>query len=175
MPTTVTLNEQRVQHLGLRYDAVTVLQTVCKDAKKLEQQIYASIVTKITPYQTVLYKEVLANILTAPPDLRAKLIQDYTKTQPEFIRSCLQQNKRKRVEEQQPVKKCKVESDSRVIFTTKVLPELQKMMAKVKSDLPDCPNCKTKEFMVETPIQTRSGDEAATVFPQCTKCKEIVT
>lgn len=48
------------------------------------------------------------------------------------------------------------------------------LAADTEIDLPPCPNCQTKEYMTLVGIQTRSGDEAETLFPKCMKCNLLM-
>jgi DNA-directed RNA polymerase subunit M/transcription elongation factor TFIIS len=91
----------------------------------------------------------------------------------------VQQSKRKKQEAEYPNGETPNGETPNGEIELDLKPQLQKLVAqseyeKTQGKLPDCPRCKTKEFMTFELIQDRSGDEAMSVYPFCDHCKQRV-
>ncbi len=175
------VEETKALWLALRADAHQVLGKVlgvnAQQVSELEKRVYYySIVpqeTCITPYHMVLYKELLSQIRLAHPDLRKGLVDDFKTNMPKLIKSYTSHISVLLHDANEEVKE--YETESKRLFYTEVRPKLMALAANTTNDLPSCPTCKTNEFMSTIEIQTRSGDEAATVYAKCMKCQNILT
>lgn len=174
------VDDTKALWLALRADAHQVLEHIFPETSKklvsrLEQNVYNHLVgggVCFTQYHMQLYKEFLSRIRLASPDIQHKLIHDFETNLPILIKSYTSHISVFLHATQNKVEK--YESKSKKLFYEVVRPRLMSLSADTKNELPACPTCKTNEFMGTIEIQTRSGDEAATVYAKCMKCQKIL-
>ena len=165
------VDEKKAAWLALRADAHVVLNSHFdgsqKDTTNTEQLLYTMVTQNdtITDYHMQIYKELLCLIISCNKSINLNFDQDMLS----FFQSLNQQHKMESMFESK-----EYETPSQKLFYTKVRPQLMALAANTQMNLPACPKCNTKEFMSIIGIQTRSGDEAETLFPQCTKCKTLL-
>jgi DNA-directed RNA polymerase subunit M/transcription elongation factor TFIIS len=169
--------------LALRADAHNVLNVLSKTlgvpapkVHELERRVYCSVIgncENVTHYHMEVYRELLSQIRLAHPDMQKSLVEDFNTNMPKLVKlytSHISVFLHAKSEEVQTY-----DSESKKLFYTVVRPKLMALGADTKNELPPCPTCRTNEFMGTIAIQTRSGDEAATLFPKCMKCQKIQT
>ena len=174
------VDEFKALWLSLRADSHMLLEkilTLPKDQVHVfEEKVYMSVVgeasTDITPYHMKIYRELLCHIRSAHPDLVQELVQDFNATLPKLIKS-FTSHISAFLHAEEEVKEFGTESQC--LFHKELRPQLMALAADVDLNLPSCPTCNTKEYMTIVPIQTRSADEAATLFPKCMKCQKLLT
>ena len=179
------VEETKAFWLALRADAHQVLARAldapAPEVTELERNVYHSAVgtvgvggegENITPYHMEVYKELLSQIRLAHPDTRKGLIEDFKTNMPMLVKSYTSHISVFIHAKNAEVKE--YESESKRIFYKEVRPKLMSLSAQTENELPSCPTCKTNEFMGTIGIQTRSADEAATLFPKCMKCQKIL-
>ena len=173
------VEETKALWLALRADAHQVLSKTLDipstKVSEFEHKVYCSVVgicKSITPYHMKVYKELLSQIRLSHPEMQKGLVEDFKTNMPKLVKSYTSHisvflhSKNKKVQE--------YESESKKLFYNEVRPKLMVLSAETKNELPECPTCRTNEFMGTIEIQTRSGDEAATIFPKCMKCQKIL-
>jgi DNA-directed RNA polymerase subunit M/transcription elongation factor TFIIS len=166
--------------LSLRADSHMILEKVLKLPKDqvhvFEEKVYMSVVGEaninITPYHMTMYRELLCHIRSAHPDLVHGLVKDFNATLPKLIKS-FTSHISVFLHAKEEVKEFGTESQR--LFHKELRPQLMALAANIESNLPSCPTCNTNEYMTIVPIQTRSADEAATLFPKCMKCQKLLT
>jgi DNA-directed RNA polymerase subunit M/transcription elongation factor TFIIS len=173
------VEETKALWLALRADAHHVLTKTLdipsNKVSELEHKVYYSVVgtgETTTLYHIKVYKEILSQIRLAHPDMQKGLVEDFKTNMPKLVKSYTSHISVFLHANNEEVKE--YESDSKKLFYNEVRPRLLALSAETKNELPECPICKTNEFMGTIEIQTRSGDEAATIFPKCMKCQKIL-
>ena len=175
--TVFEVDETKALWLALRADAHVVLarhlQVDQTHVRSLEEKLFRSIVQddNITPYHMKIYREIVSTIIMAPLHFKKSILENFK----ESI-SHLYKKKDTLFVCKQMTTNTQPNSDtkSQRLFHQIVRPKLMALAADTKIDLPACPNCQTKEYMTLVGIQTRSGDEAETLFPKCMKCKLLM-
>lgn len=170
------IDNNKALWLALRAEANDILKLHFgyndQQPKNIERSLYNMVVSNtnnnnITNYHFQIYKEMLVTVISISP----------TTTTMNFNQSlvaCFESLKCTYQTTPQQSSTKQYENASQKLFYTKVRPQLMALAANTQMDLPVCPKCNTKEFMSIIGIQTRSGDEAETLFPQCTKCKTLL-
>lgn len=165
------LDENATEWLALRFETVTsiseLVQVSLEKAKEFEGVFYKSVLDNPnnTEYEKQFYKTIVTKFFRSNPGMQRALMDNFNQALPLFM-SKVQADVA--LPSSDPPQQ---ESSALFDKTYKILTQMQ---AKRREDLPMCPKCKTKEFMVEVGIQTRGGDEAACIYPMCNKCKKIV-
>lgn len=173
------VEETKALWLALRADAHQVLTNamgIPRDkVSELEEKVYRSVVClceSITPYHMKVYKELLCQIRLSHPDMQKGLVEDFKTNMPKLVKSYTSHISVFLHAKNEETKE--YDSESKKLFYNEVRPRLLALSAGTKNELPECPTCRTNEFMGTIEIQTRSGDEAATIFPKCMKCQKIL-
>lgn len=118
-----------------------------------------------------MYKEIMSQIRLSNPKMQTALVSDFKESFPTLVRaytshiSAFLDVQTEMTEYETPSKK---------LFYTELRQKLMALSAQVENELPECPKCKTNEFMGTIAVQTRSADEAATLFPKCMKCQTVL-
>tara|TARA_B100000683_G_scaffold217564_1_gene213606 strand:- start:78 stop:620 length:543 start_codon:yes stop_codon:yes gene_type:complete len=169
------IDDNKALWLALRAEANDILKLHFgyndQQTKKIERSVYNMVVSNtnnddITNYHFQIYKEILASVISFSPTTTMNFNQS--------LIACFESLKCTYQTTPQQSSTKQYENASQKLFYTKVRPQLMALAANSQINLPICPNCSTKEFMCIVGIQTRSGDEAETLFPQCTKCKTLL-
>ena len=166
--------------LALRADAHDILQrqlNIDQNAvRQTEEQLYACVVQKdtLTGYHMIMYKELMRYIIMAPTNIKKAMVSNFQETMPQLIESFTSHISQFH-QHMTPTSSNDYPSESKRLFYEVIRPKLMALSATTKNDLPACTTCKTNEFMTLIAVQTRSGDEAATIFPKCMKCQKILT
>lgn len=166
--------------LALRADAHDILKrqlNIDHDlVRQTEEQLYACVVQKdtLTSYHMIMYKELIRYIIMAPANMKDAMVRNFQQTMPQLIESFTSHVSQFH-QHTLPVSSNDYPSESKRLFYEVIRPKLMALAATTTNDLPACSACKTNEYMTLIAVQTRSGDEAATIFPKCMKCQKILT
>ena len=170
------LEESKAFWLALRADVHMVLgKYLNADASRvrlLEEELFASVVQDdpITHYHMQVYRELMSGIIMAPRDLKQSILENYKENVGHLMKSL---NRPVQVTQSMESKNT-YETESQRLFHEVARPKLMALAANTTIDLPACPTCQTNEYMAVVGIQTRSGDEAETLFPKCMKCNLLL-
>ena len=170
------IDESKALWLALRADTHMVLtkhlNTDVSRVRQLEEQLFTSVVQDdtITQYHVQMYRELVSSIVMAPRDLQQSLLENYKENVDRLMFS--NKNSIPAILSKDPDNT--YETDSQRLFHEVVRPKLMALSANTTIDLPACPTCQTNEYMGVVGIQTRSGDEAETLFPKCMKCNLLL-
>lgn len=170
------VDDAKALWLALRADTHMVLtkylnvEVSC--VRQLEEQLFASIVQNdpITHYHMQVYRELVSSIVMAPHDSKQSLMENYKEN---IVRLMLSSKSSVQPRHSNEFDNT-YETDSQRLFHEVVRPKLMALAANTTIDLPACPTCQTNEYMAVVGIQTRSGDEAETLFPKCMKCNLLL-
>lgn len=174
------VDKKKAIWLAMRADAHDILKrqlNIDKNVvRRVEEQLYTWVVQEdmLTSYHMVMYKELMGYIIMAPTNLKNTLVTHFYETMPQIIKSFTSHISQFH-QHTLPTVSNKYPSESKQLFYEVVRPKLMAMATTTKNDLPPCTACKTNEYMTLIAVQTRSGDEAATIFPKCMKCQKILT
>lgn len=167
--------------LGLRADARRVLEHVVGAAtsQKLEQCIHETVLGKIkhrTMYHCALYQEMLSHARRTDPRFLTQLALNFNDLLPQWLKSRMSHISQDAAHFNNPSNQpiYQKQNNSKDLFFKELRPLLMSLATTFdRSQFPMCPTCNTKEFMVPRGEQTRSGDEAETLFPYCIKCHTL--